>query len=463
MKRLLALLLTIVLLLASCSSFGTLVRSQMEGLPSWVHNPQVRGDQVAFIGKGVSTVAYNARLAAYEDILAQISRYVGEDVAASYYRELTTTSQIADFNLSVTSEHQRSEKGSIQIFLLARLDESLLSARQTIIYRQTLEREERIAALIREADSAYRANDDTRAITRYLEAAAVAAEGPVLEKKHESAPLVDRAVTAIKALRISFKNSDEGAATVTVQLRRRRRLISSRVVNAPVRASFSAYNSLGSPYDDSLLFNTASQGSFLFVPHSELMTSEGRVTFSLDLFDVLAGAANLPQPLLSQVTEALAQVSTDFSYARRSPLQGRTVLAEIQEYTLDGTVHGGSLALSSFVATFDRSRVDVSAIDLASTELEDQITEVEERFTGDTLAYIGSVGVVGEDRAYDKAVVVAVGRLHLYDAGQGRVIFDTGDVEAVAQGATIEEARINAFDRFGTIAASRSIAHLFTL
>ncbi|WP_321299752.1 hypothetical protein [uncultured Sphaerochaeta sp.] len=51
------------------------------------------------MGKGTAPVNYNARLLAYESILGQISAYVGEDVYDMYYRELTTTNAIAEFQL----------------------------------------------------------------------------------------------------------------------------------------------------------------------------------------------------------------------------------------------------------------------------------------------------------------------------------------------------------------------------
>ena len=237
MKRFIPLLLAILIHLSSCSSFVILVRSQVEGLQSWVYNTTVRGDQMAFVGKGSSTVAYNARLASYDDILAQISTFVGEDIRDSYYRELTTTSRISDFNLSVTSEHQRTEKGMIKVYLLSLMDTTALKARQTTIYRQTQEREERISSLIKEADRAYRANDDTQAIARYLEAAAVASSDPSWTRSTR-APSWSTGRSPISRRCTSRSAPLMRAVTTVVQLRRRRRLISSRVVNASIRASF---------------------------------------------------------------------------------------------------------------------------------------------------------------------------------------------------------------------------------
>lgn len=461
MKRVLALLLSL-LLLASCSSFGDLVRSQVDGLPSWVHTPPARGDQRAFVGTGSATVAYNARLAAYEDLLSQISAYVGEDIKPAYYRELTTTDHIADFNLAVTGEHQRTEKGKVYVYVLARLDATLLAARQTTTYRKTLEREERIAALIATADSAYRANDDTRAIACYLEAAAIAAEGPVVEKKHESAALAERAIGYIKALRISFRRTDQKPATVTVQVRRRRRLLSSRVVNATVRASYEAFNSLGESYDDYLLFNTTTVGSFAFIAHNQLIAVNEPVTFSLDFSDLFERVPPLPEALAERVREALEQVSVQLPYERSALLAVGSLYAEIQQYSLAGSPLVDKLARSAFISTFERLKTDLNALSLAATDRDDQVIEIARRLDSGQRIFVGSVGVVAEDWAYDQAIVVAVGRLELYEIGSDGVLFDSGDVEAVGFGSTIEQARTQAFERFGTIAASRCLSYLFT-
>jgi len=170
----------------------------------------------------------------------------------------------------------------------------------------------------------------------------------------------------------------------------------------------------------------------------------------------------LDPALLEQVEDALSQVRTAFPYHRTSPLASTLLYAEIQEYAFDGTIHDGAVALTSFVATRDRFSVASMAVDVKATELEDQIIELRNRFGPAALAYVGSVGVVEEDHVIDQAVVVASGRIQLYDLAQGRLLFDTEDVEAVATGDTLERARITALQRFGTIAASRCAATLFT-
>jgi hypothetical protein len=83
----------------------------------------------------------------------------------AYYRELTTTNAIADFKLSISNEYERSEgRSQNQIYLLARLDANLLAGKRTSVYNEMLKRDASIEELLKEADKAYRANDDTTTI-----------------------------------------------------------------------------------------------------------------------------------------------------------------------------------------------------------------------------------------------------------------------------------------------------------
>ncbi|MFA6905335.1 MAG: hypothetical protein WCQ62_03835, partial [Sphaerochaeta sp.] len=281
------LMLLFSLILSSCSSLSDLVRSQVEGLPSWVYSPQTRSDQVAFVGQGSAPVPYNARLLAYEDILAQISEYVGENVHDAYYRELTTTNAIADFKLSISNEYERSEgRSQNQIYLLARLDANLLAGKRTSVYNEMLKRDASIEELLKEADKAYRANDDTTTIRLYLEAAILASKGPVNVRKHELSNLLEKAETFIASLRLSLRDADPSKATVSVFVRRKSRLLSPKVLKASVHATFQARNSLGRPYTDFLQFNTASDGFFSFVPYNQGLQKSGQVIFSVDFSDL---------------------------------------------------------------------------------------------------------------------------------------------------------------------------------
>jgi hypothetical protein len=463
MKRVLLLLLT-SLLLVSCSSFSTLVRSQVEGVPQWVYNPQPKGDQQVFVGKGEAVVLENARLEAYRDLLDQLSLFIGEDVTEQYYRELTNTSSIEAFALHITDEHQRSEKGHQTVYLLARSDAKKLESRQSSVYQEMIVREQQIVALIKEADRAYRANDDTRAITRYLEAALLSAQGPVADSKHESASLIDRATSMIKALRMTTRTIDSKRARATIQLRRRGRILSSRVFDAPIVATFTSRNSLGVHYEDQLLFNTAREGAFQFLPYNQGLIPSGTITFTVDLSQYLPRLdAAVGTEGTQTLREAIASTSLNISYELENPLLGERVLAEIQEYSIEGgRVVGGITALTAFEALMEESGIAVEQVDLEEAEVEEQLQEIASQVSNSALVYLGSVSSVREDRLGSRSIVVVSGRIRLYRIGVESPIYDTQEVEAVGSGSTIQEARQRAFERFGTIAASLCNAFLVT-
>ncbi len=463
MKRLLPLLL-ILPLLFSCTSLGELVRSQVEGMPAWVSSPPSRSGQVSFVGKGSATVEYNARLQAYEEILAELSVFLGEDVRAEYYRELTNTEKIADFSLQIINEHQRTDtKGVTTVYLLARADQQLVTGRRSVIYQYALERQQQISALITEADRHYRENRDTEAIAHYLQAAILASAGPVLEKKHEPSALIDRAISYVKALQISVRNAESDTIQATVQLRRKRRLISSRVLEAPIKAYFTSANSLGIRYADSLLFNTASAGSFLFLPYSQLIDSSGVITFSLFFEPEFADAEGVLDPaLIAQVRDAIASVEAEFVYERAPLFGSRTLLAEVHEYAYDGSLLAGEVAVNSVAATLEGAKIAVSVVELSEEEWEDQAEELEQRYGAGHLVITGSVGVVAEDRAKDRYISVAVGQIALRDTRTGELLFSSKDVEAVGSGLTAVASRNEAFQRFGNVAASLCIAALLS-
>ncbi|MCK9311862.1 MAG: hypothetical protein M0P26_06265, partial [Bacteroidales bacterium] len=131
----LAVLLLFLSLFFSCTSLSNLVRSQVEGLPSWVYTPVVSSNRTAFVGKGNTQVVFNAKLMAYEDILNQLSLSVGEPVQGVYYRELTTTDAIEAFGLNIVNEYSKTDSRSpAQFYLLATADTAKLESKRTSVY-----------------------------------------------------------------------------------------------------------------------------------------------------------------------------------------------------------------------------------------------------------------------------------------------------------------------------------------
>lgn len=455
--------LLLILILSSCSSLSSLVRSQVEDLPSWVYDPQVRSDQVAFVGKGSAPVAYNARLLAYEDILNQISEYVGESVRSSYYRELTTTNAIADLKLTIPSELERSESRSQhQVYLLARMDAKLLGGKRTSVYNEILKRDGQIEALLKEADRAYRANDDTTTIRLYLESAILASQGPVNVKKHELSNLLEKARTFLSALQFSLRDADMTKATATVFVRRKSRLLSPKVLKASALATFQARNSLGKNYTDFLQFNTANNGFFSFVPYNQGLQKSGTVVFTLDFAQLKEKiSAVFDQETLKPIFAAMDACRIEFAYSVSSPITEKTVVAAIQEFSQEGTLLPSRFALQAFSEELSLDAIKVEQLSLKSLEAQDQIGELQNIYSEGGLALLGTVGVAAHEGVRQNQVVVVSGKVQVYDLATQKVLYDTSLVEAVAASSTLEEARDTAFRRFGSIASYLVSSYLF--
>lgn len=452
----LAVLLLALPLFFSCTSLSNLVRSQVEGLPSWVYTPVTSANRTSFVGKGNTQVLFNAKLMAYEDILNQLSLFVGEPVQGTYYRELTTTDSIEAFGLTIVNEFTKTDPRSpAQFYLLATADTAKLESKRTSVYNAVLKRDKDIAALIRSADSAYRANNDIKAIMLYFDAALISAQGPVSSKKYEVDALLAKSITFINALRFSLGKSDPLQATATVQLRRKSRLLSPKVLNAPIVAQFDALNSLGMSYADSLLFNTASEGVIQFVPFNYGLVGKGSIRFAVDFSSALSELEQtLSQEALAPLLFALDRHGLDFPYSLISAFATKKIVADIREYEYTGSLRNTQEALSAFLDLYDSRGVAMSALSLEQEEESEIYDEVRLKEPGANLVVKGKAGVVDETRIGEESVVVVTGSVQVWDMDKGVLLSDTLEVEAVAFSPLPEEAKRKAFRRFGQISSS---------
>lgn len=455
--------LLLLVLLSSCTSFSNLVRSQVEGLPAWVYNPVASSNKTAFVGKGSTQVLFNAKLMAYDDILNQLSKFVGEPVAETYYRELTTTDAIEAFGLAIVNEYSKSDTRSpAQFYLLATADTTKLESKRTSVYNATLKREKDIEAVIREADKAYRANNDVKAIMLYFDAALIASEGPVSSKKYETDALLAKSITFINALRFSLSKSDPLKATATVQLQRKSRLLSPKVLNAPIVAEFEALNSLGKRYADSLLFNTATEGFIQFVPYNYGLAGSGSIRFAVDFSSSMAELEKqIPQGSLAPLQEALDRHGIEYSYSLVSDLASKKIVADILEYDYTGSLRNTKEALSALLDLYKSRGVSISPLALAQEEEAELYEEVRLKAPKTNLVVKGKAGVVDETQIGDQSVVVVNGSIQVWSMDKSVMLVDTMEVEAVAFAPLMEEARRKAFHRFGQISSSLLLASFF--
>ncbi|MFA6688289.1 MAG: hypothetical protein ACOX6K_00090 [Sphaerochaetaceae bacterium] len=449
------LLLAAILTLAGCSSFTTLVRSGMEGVPAWVYEPQVSNSQLAFVGQGVDAGVFNARLLAFEDILSQLSSYIGEDVSERYYRELSTTEAIASLRLRITQEHVKTDGGRNIVHLLAAGDANLLAQARTEAYNAMLDRQERISAILAQADAAYRHNRDFEAISLYADAAVIASEGNVERKDYRFDVLVGKIESFVSALKISVSKVDGTVPTATVTVRRTSRLLPPKVMGASILASFDARNGMGEAYVDRVKFNTASNGSFQFRPTNPGMAGNGEILFTVDVEDAIARLEHAAGSDSVSALKALVEESGErFAYRRVSPVASAGTLVDIMEFTLQGALRDSSIASDRLVVEYGYDGLSLTQVFSQEQEEEDFFSELKRDYPGYRFLIYGRAGVSDVLSMGGGHTALVNGSVALFDLTDGSVVKDTGDIRIVTWNVDTEAAVDEAFRRFGLIASS---------
>lgn len=454
-KTVCLLFVSAIMLLSGCSSISTLVRSGMEGVPAWVYEPQVSNSQLAFVGQGVATNAFNAKLLAYEDILSQISSYIGEDVTMQYYRELSTTDAIGSLRLRITQEHVKSEDGQEVVHLLAAVDADQLSQARTTAYNAMLARQNEIASIISKADLAYRHNRDLEAISLYVDAAIIASEGYVEESAYQFDTLMSKIESFVSSLRISISRIHKDVPTCRVTVRRTSRLLPPKVMGAAVTAYFDARNGMGDPYVDHVSFNTAASGSFEFIPTNPGMMGEGQVHFSIDISDAVSRLeAAAGSDAVEGLKAAVAKSVESFSYNRVSNVAKAGVVVDIMEFTLQGVLRDSLIATDTLVEEFGYDGVTLTPAFSSEQDEEDFFVEMRQRYPGYRYIIYGRGGVSDVVPMGGGQMVMVNGSVSLLDLSTETVVKNTEDIRIATWGDDLESASDEAFRRFGLVASS---------
>ena len=435
MKRFI-LSLFILLLLISC----TTVKDQpVFEPPAWETFSSGVGNRLIFSGEDILGNYHSA----YRSLFMSLEQSIGFSLDETYFAELLETDAIETFGLVITNKHQR-DGGA---FLQARADEQVVNQVRATLLKERNARDEKIEALIQEANLAYKSNDDTTTIARYLEAALVAEGGSVSQKNHEADRLLEEALGYIEALRFALTRSDSSTARTTVTLRRRTRLLAPRVLNAPITAKAEAYNALGDLYVDTLYFNSQSSGQLLFTPLNPAIKHEGVITFGVDI-----EIPPLREDRKQRVKTALDKVVIDFPYSLRSAVGSQAIGLSLREYSIRGDLLPTATSSSSFLIAGRRDGIALEVIDL-NRGTEDELEELLQAIPRSTrYSVIGSVGVLSFDQALGEAISVVSGSIILYDSQRATILYESKDIEAVGWGKTQSEAMNSGFERFGSIA-----------
>ena len=414
----------------------------MIGIPLWVNKPEAGSGKVAFVGKGTDANIFDARLEAKTDILDKISAYVGSDVQPLFYREFSTTDKITELDLTVTHEYSQGNT----LFLMVECDATLLANHRTEVQDAIEKNDRKIKELLAQSDIAYRENKDVNAISFCLESVAIAAGGP---SSYSVDTLLKKSINYIGSLKFLLVKEEPAKAIVQVRLVRSRFLFSPKVKDAEIRASFLSTNSQGRQGEDTLLFSTSDNGSFTFVPYNSGILKLGTVTF---LIDVQAFLQTL-KPLLTeqqyqQLQQAVEENSAIFNYDMVSEYEGKEMLVNIKEYSIDGKLlkeHFPLLEVSAFLNTHKIKPV----VDYSETkDGADLAQELAGLYPGQQYLLSGTVGVVSNEKVGPDNLVIISGQMQIWDLFKQKKLGDTSEIKVVAP--TEDDALVE----FGRIAIS---------
>lgn len=426
-RKLFPLFLLCVVVFSGCAGFSSFVSSPFAALPSWVNNPQSGLGKTAFVGKGEDSNEFNARLAAKNDILSQISAVVGEDVSSRYYREFTTSDSIQAIGLSITREY-RSETAS---YLMVECSTAKLDANRTDVMEAKSAEDKKIAALLEKANAEYRKNHDVQAIRYNLDALY---EISTKDSSYQSGEIVDKVVKYLNAIRFRIMKSDSENCSCTIRMTRKQGMFSPKVEKGAVSATFSARNSLGETRQESFSCNTQESGSFDFTYPGKGMENQGSVLFSVDIKEKMAALKNvIPQSDWERIDQAVNESAIIFSYARKSPYFGREIIVNVKEYSLQGQILNREGGLQK-VRDFLEERGVKVVVDSDDTRESDELVAIlREKYPAGKYLLYATFGTTEEVNAGDIPLTIVTGQAQLWDLPDEKKIADTEEVRSVKE------------------------------
>ncbi len=455
MRKLFVLLVVIMLSLSGCTSLSSWLRSNIEGVPVWVYEPQVGRNQLAYVGVGQANTEARARILAYESILSQLSSYIGEDISTQHFRELSSGGSIDTYRLNIAQEFVKRDQNGTSVYFLAVADRMRLETARTVAEKILLEQQQQISQLVSSAAEAFRQNRDIDAAELYLEAAMIAASMPVERGVALYTTNLGRAEKIINDLTISVSKGDPTIPTTVVIVRRGRRTLSPKVANARVLAFTQARNGLGEPYADSQTFYTDGSGQFSYFAQNPGISGSGEVRFTIGLDESLK-TLQMTDPEKSMAIQTELDAKTvSFSYRRIAPMGERGIVAALMEYSIDGVLLDSTIATDTLISeySYDGLRV-VSAMAQANIDDEEFLQSVQRAFPGSQYLIVGKAGISLSAIAARSPTITVTGEVTFKNLRTNTVIYSIGEIVSSGSGQTEADAIRAAFTQFGLITSS---------
>ena len=372
----------IALLLSSCSSISQMMSSGAEA-PMWYPGGRNVSGAVCFVSLGTSATRSGARDDALNNLLTQVSGYLGYDVVGRYYRELGANGSVQEIALEIDSTFtSNGPDGTVYYYVLAYAESPVIEPLRS---QERLVQEEmnaRVSALRESAMENYRSNRDVSAICYLLDAMVIASSYEMLDEANSPQALLETASGWLGQLEIRVTDEDPSKATATVRVVRDRGLLSPSVVQAPLSANFPIHAHDGSYGTFFVPFVTGDNGRFVFEEYYPPMASSGTVTFTLDIdgrIDQVAAAAG--EAFIHDFRLLCHSISASFDYQMTGRLARSTVMVIMDEFDENGNLLDSSYARDAFIDYLNREGIQTAVASMGDADFSTAIDSIVSNFS----------------------------------------------------------------------------------
>ena len=458
-KSLPLLLILLIFLLSACSSLSSALTSEEDLAPSWMSRTPQRRGMTSFTASSEGANEDQAFNAASSALLDQLSAYLGLDVSAKYYRELTLFSAISELDLTITSKAY--VDGTY--YLLAYATTATLDSMRSEEYKAILEREANIKELLDKAMELYKENNDVDAIASLLEAITVSSSGEIFNEEYSEDKILERAISWLKNIRITLSKGVKESGEVVVKVKRNRGLFSPSVSNAPITASFPIRKSDGSLSTYTIPLKTGSDGKAIFKNYYPPMSNSGSIIFSLDLANELKEASvNTGEGFFDEFKSILSKVSTSFTYDIFSLKAQEGIVLVFSEFSSDGEELETEYAKDAFESFLSSEGIYVTTTDGSYDEVAEAVDDIKARYPSMRYLIWARTGITTEEMTSEgRSVRVAGGYTVLVDLISEEILAEDTITQSVTWGEESEDEMMKTlFTRYGAAVAAYIVQFL---
>jgi|GEM_PF-5293572 len=467
-KRQILLVLGALLFLGSCAT----VTSIIERVPRWtIRTPSATLTTLSFVAEGSAQPADAvdaARDEALDDLMYQLSEYVGYRLEEGHRRELFQNYNISDLSITVVEEfHQTTEDDTVKVFILAEANRKTINDfRRAQEERRAREGQEHLS-FRDSARRAYARNQDIQAVEHYLDAAGSAYQARIPENLDLAKEYLQQAISIVEGLRVVVQTKEVDTRTFQVRVVREGRAFSSGAAEAAVVFYYPVYNAAGKQIQLEQKQISDSRGyASLRITHPGFRGS-GRITANIHISDVHSRVESLREdPELDALVSKLFRITSEkqvgISFSVLPEMLRGNVGAAILEYDRGGDQRERSNSLDTLMEIFSQDDISISEMPIMPVSSEQQALEYLREQSGGqfTAGIVGSVEIISVVTSGQRIVATAQGKAQLVEAATLNVRANTNTVVANGIGSTTEEAKQKAFNRFGEITASILLTNL---